>query len=495
MTASEPSRRAWDGTGMAVAFVAASALYVVSLPPGVFWGDSAEFALKAAELRLAPAARAYPLHNALTWALGRALGSPALGANLLSALFGAVTVALLYETGRRLGRSRLAGAAAALALGLAHTFWDYASVAEVYTLHTAFLVGAILLALPLAGAAERSAFPLGFVLGLSLLHHRLIGFAIPCFVVWAVWARPAGQRLRAATRLSRGFAAGAVPFAIVCLASTPTPPPGEEPVAWWFRYVFLGGEKNTAYFLGEGKKSLGESAAYLARWLVLNLPGPALGLAAMGFALAPRFASLRVAWLLYALLAVHVVFPLRYDWTGDQYAFLIPLYPVLALAAAVGVGWLVERGRPRTAWAGTAAVAAAPVALYAAIALTPLGARLLPRLTPDAVRAQFLPIGAGDTVARNPGPWCRENLERLPAGALLHSDWGDGEVYLYLQRVEGVRRDVTVRIFVDKIVFPDADGREQWLSVLPLTRDLPRRVAPVRERLEPMGNGLYRVRP
>ena len=58
-----------------------------------------------------------------------------------------------------------------------------------------------------------------------------------------------------------------------------------------------------------------------------------------------------------------------------------------------------------------------------------------------------------------------------------------------------MRRDVTVRIFVDKIVFPDADGREQWLSVLPLTRDLPRRVAPVRERLEPMGNGLYRVRP
>src|SRR5207244_988723 len=154
-------------------------LYLFSACPVIFWGDSAELSRRALTVEWAPTARSYPLHRLLCWTVGRVAGDAAFGSNLVSAFFGAVSVALVFEIARRLTRSTPAALASAAITGLAHTFWAYSAVAEVYTLHTAIMLGAILLAIASDSDGARARIALGAVLGLSLLHHRMIVFTVP----------------------------------------------------------------------------------------------------------------------------------------------------------------------------------------------------------------------------------------------------------------------------------------------------------------------------
>lgn len=472
----------------AIVFLVALAAYALSASPVVFWGDSAELSRRAVALELSPVARGYPLHRFLSWSAGRLAGDPALGSNLVSAFFGAATVALAFALARRLGGTTLAGVTAAAVTGLAHTFWSYSAVAEVYTLHTTILLGSMLLAVASDTGGARTRLALGAVLGLAMLHHRMIVFAVPGLFLWVWTGTAAKERVRAAGEVACGAVLGAVPFVVLCAVASRTPPAGtESPFWWWFRDVFMGGDRNADFLLGTGRKGLAASALYLGRWLVFNLPGPALVLAAAGFASGGR----RAALLLGAEAAAHLWFPVQYDWTGDQYTFLIPLYPVLAVAAGIGVGRIEERGRRGLAVGAAAAAGLAPVVLYAVLGFTALGPRALPGLTEAAARATIVPVRAGD---RTPRDRCAARLASLPQGARLHADWGDGQVYLYLQEAEGLRRDVKVDVWNTTIRLGDGSG-EEWLSMLPFTREPPKAVAAVLARLEPRGDGLFRVRP
>jgi hypothetical protein len=478
--------------GAWIAFVSSLLLYLACTSPVVFWGDSAEFARDAGTLELSPVARGYPLHRVACWLAGRVAGDAALGANLVSALFAAAGVGLVYEAARRLSSSVWGGVAAAFALGFAHTFWTYAVVAEVYSLHTAIFLAALVVAVDYDGSSRRHRVLLGAILGLSLLHHRIIAFSVPGIAAWTWIRTPAPARWRAARDTLVGFLLGAVPFAVLCAVASRSPPADcTNPVTWWFEDVFLGGEQNAAFMLVEQHKTLAQSAAYLGRWLAFNLPGPGLALAGYGFVAARRSAPRGTLTLLALLVAANLWFPLRYDWTGDQYSFLVPLYPVLAIAAGIGAGRIAAVRGAAPAAVCALACAAAPVALYCVLALTPLGERAFPGLNASAVRTLCLPVRAADTSARDV---CRSRIGSLPRDAVLHCDWGDGQVYLYLQEREGLRPDVEVRIWYRSVRTGAPQGREEWVSVLPFTRAMPQVLAPVADRLEPAGDGLFRVR-
>jgi hypothetical protein len=489
-----PGRTDWRG--IVWVLLAAGAFYGVSTAPGVFWGDSGEFQRRAATLELSPVARGYPLHRVLTWAAGRLVGSPALGANLVSAAAGAVAAALAHETGRRLSGSRVGGFAAAAALALCPTFWLYAGVAEVYT-----LLGAILLALLVTSRetarSPRAQIAFGALLGLSFLHHRMAAFAVPAFAVQqALLLRgPAAERplRRPLGRMALGFAVGVLPFAVLCAVASRSPPPAtQSPALWWFRDVFLGGDQNAAHLFGGGRRGVVGNALYIGKWLAYDLPGPALLLAGWGLARLVRDRARRAdAWLFALLLPILVVFPFRYDWTGDQFSFLVPLCVVATPLVAVGVAALETRRGPRAARAALAAVVAAPLLVSVAIAFTPAGERLLPGLDADARRLLAFPVRAGHDAPERLG---RARLAALPQDAVLHADWGDGQVYLYLQDVERVRPDVTVRIWYGARPRLLGGAREEWLAEMPGFREPSAALRSVRELLEPRGDGLWRVR-
>lgn len=494
----------FDRRGTALAFVAALALYAVSTSPTVHWGDSAELSLRALSLELSPIARGYPLHRAITWALTTVFGDAALVANATSAFFGAVSVALTYAAGVALGGRRVAGVASAAVLGLAHTYWWFAGIAEVYTLHATFLSLAILLTIGIGRAGAGRRLALGAVVGLSLLHHRLFAFAVPgiaAAVVLDVRACvPEGRRVRALFEACGGLLAGVLPFVVLCVASPRSAPPGtEDPFSWWVRDVFLGGDQNADFFLGTGAKPLAANVAYLAKWIAFNLPGPALVLVAAGaLEILRRSASERALFGL--LLPLHLLFPLRYDWTGDQFAFLVPFYACVAPLAGLGAARIAERSGARAVRLWTLGAAVLPVGLYACVAVTPLGELAFPRLARGR-----RPVPIQWPAARSePREWTAHALDRLPRGAVLHADWGPGQVALYLQRAEGRRTDVDVRIWFRKLELLDAAARpapagrrppEEWVAPAPGAAGIPAPLAAVADRLEDRGDGLFRVLP
>jgi hypothetical protein len=159
-------------------FLAAFSLYLLTLAPSVatLFDDSLEFQLVTVRLGIAHPT-GYPLYTLLgylfTWL---PVGNVAYRVNLMSAVFGAATVAALYPFILRLTRPSRgwpahAGAVmGALLFAVGPVFWQQATIAEVYTLH-AFLMVLILLAAVTARTVNDVTW-VAMLFGLGLAHHR-----------------------------------------------------------------------------------------------------------------------------------------------------------------------------------------------------------------------------------------------------------------------------------------------------------------------------------
>ena len=201
------STRVKDAIVAGSAAVMALGVYVYSLLPGVgYAGDTAKFQFLGV-VGGVPHATGYPLYLALdqVWVRIVPWGSAAWRVNLLSAVLGAATVAVLYVLLRVLDVRIVAAAAAAGVFAVTKTFWSQAVVAEVYTLHTLFLV-----AVTACLAVWRKGGPNAWLLaGLGLYamsfgHHLTTIVALPG-VAWIVWS----DRHRAFTWRNCAFVAGA----------------------------------------------------------------------------------------------------------------------------------------------------------------------------------------------------------------------------------------------------------------------------------------------
>lgn len=120
----------------ATLFVAALWLYAATLAPDVLAADSGELQTVAAQLGVAHPP-GFPLYVMLAHLFTRLpVGSPAYAVNLLSAIFAALTVVVVYRTGLLLTDRHVAALVGALALGTATTFWSQATTANVRSLTT-----------------------------------------------------------------------------------------------------------------------------------------------------------------------------------------------------------------------------------------------------------------------------------------------------------------------------------------------------------------------
>ncbi len=187
----------------------AFALYLRTLAPGLLWGDSGEFQF-AAWLGGFVHPTGYPLYLILgyLWTHLLPLHDPAWRMNAFSALWGGVAAGLVYFLALRLFRcdrpsndpagrlghrwadrlpSRLAALLAALTFAVTPTFWSQAVIAEVYTLHAAF-VAAIFLSVVAWGESRdpRAGYAAAGLIGLSLAHHRTTVLLIPAIALY-VW--------------------------------------------------------------------------------------------------------------------------------------------------------------------------------------------------------------------------------------------------------------------------------------------------------------------
>ena len=178
-------------------------LYLRTLAPGLLGGDSGEFQF-AAWLGGFAHPTGYPLYLMLGHVWSRIIwaNTPAWRMNLFSALWGGVATGLVYLLAFRLLRLvargdiqnstgrwpiifiRMLAALAAITFCVTPTFWSQAVIAEVYTLHAAFiaavLIGLVAWAeLPASTQDYRPLYWAAGVYGFSLTHHRGMLLLIP----------------------------------------------------------------------------------------------------------------------------------------------------------------------------------------------------------------------------------------------------------------------------------------------------------------------------
>jgi hypothetical protein len=465
-------------------FATALAFYVATLAPTVTWGDSAWLATDAFRGPIGfTTAGDHPLFLLIARGFTWLPGDVGRNVNLVSALFGALTVMLVFRVARQLGARPAAALTGAAALCVSHAFWLHSVVAEVYTANAFFLTSVITLLLdwrrtgrwPWLMAAIGS-------LALGLANHLVLGTAIPAIVIFIALNIPAAAR--------RWMAIGVLVAAALVLVVV---------VAWpgaglFVRRVWEGPPGIGEYFdLHTDPQALIVEMAYYVAYLLYQFPSIALGLGLLGAVMLWR-ADRAAAWLLLAawggnafVFVRHTVWP---SAGSMKFVFYISDYVVFAVLCAVGAEWLMRRWR-----SGVRGHLAMPVGLVlcatllppAVYAIVPAMAKRLGRLTAavrpipyrDTERFFLNPNKRGDRGARRFG---EEAMRAVAPGAVIFADYTPYAVLRYLQVVEHRRPDVALRssTAADQIVrvrpLLDAQGNRRPLYVAgndPAYYDLP----------------------
>jgi len=186
-------REALADSAFGIAAVGLPAIvYLGTLLPGVgHSGDSAELS-SCAHLLAVPHPTGYPLYVLSVHALGRLLPvSPALAANLFSALCALLALLVTWRLLALLGVGKLAALPAVWTLAASPTFWEHSIVAEVYALHALLLALTGLLFLRWEKRRrERDFYGACFVYALGFGNHLLMMTLLPAIAVLVSWVRP-----------------------------------------------------------------------------------------------------------------------------------------------------------------------------------------------------------------------------------------------------------------------------------------------------------------
>jgi hypothetical protein len=426
------------GAAAGAAIVAAS-LHALTLAPTVTLVDSGELIVAARTLGVAHPP-GFPLYVLLTHLLTLApLGRVAQRANAASAAFAALAAGLLVVAAREALAGAIRGAKppaagsrrldllppaiAGLLLAASRTLWSYATVAEVYTLTAALLVGVLCLALRWRREPSRPGRLVAAcgLFGLALgAHHVTLILALPALLVLAFGTArraPVGWRSGAACAAAALAAAVAVYAYLPWAASRATGLNWGDPrtllrVAW-----HVSGRQYQSFFELDAASAGREARAYASilagqfgpRWLPL-----AGALAAAGAVSLWRRDRLLLASLA-TLAAANAAYGLGYAIAEDKDAYYLPSVVALVLLAAAGAERVVAR-------TGAWSVALLLVPAAAATGNWRFCDRSAYWIAEDYVTNVL------DGVA--------------PGGMLLTSDWQVHSPLLYAREVEGRRRDV-----------------------------------------------------
>jgi hypothetical protein len=432
------------------------AAYVLTLMPGVAFGDWGEMQVVPHVLGIAHPT-GYPTYLLLARLVDFVpLGSVAFRANLLSAAMVSLTCAVVVALALRLGVRPLIAMGTGLTLGFVGTIWQAATVAEVNPLH--LLLAALLVYVTVAWEDRPAPASLaigGLLLGLALGNHLLTLFLAPFLVLAVLWSgrtvlrgRPALIALAAGACL-----VGLSVYLYIPLAASASPPlaynhPTDLGAVLWL----VSGTQFRGQFDFLSAKGPSEFAASLPDlWRVLSSNGtPFLPLAGLlGLAILVRW---RTA---FGLACIGVLLAALYFWGSYirlEHYLLVP-WLLLVLGAGVALEWVaawLDRSRlnPRIPVAWVVGIGALAFALALAAINWQASDRSRDRSGQQYVDAVF---GA------------------LPANAAILSYWDASTPLWYGQLVEGLRPDVLV-VDDTNIVYEGWGSRENRIRSLVCTR-------------------------
>jgi hypothetical protein len=457
---------------MSAVFALALAVNLLTAAPTVLEGDGAELQATAL-LGGVPHPSGYPSFVLLGKVFGTLLpGDPAFRITAMCAVCGAATLVAFMLLVLELGVSLEAAVAGAIVYGASFTL-RWASIrAEVYAL--AFLLQALALwrtVVALRTGGTRDGVIAGVFTGLMITGHLSSAPAALAMGAFLVFAPAASARARLARALSLllGFLAGLTPYlylvwadhvphamnylnAIVELDAGQfglTRATFDQP---WERipWLIVGREAVRWVFLGH-PRILGSHLldALGVEWL-FELGPLAILPAALGVMQLARTRP-RVTALGVAIAALSVTFTAAFMFGSLVPVFLSGVTLLLAVTTTMGGETLFERLRGPRALRGLAACAA-----LAALVLVPHALRLNAYEHPIPPQGWRVEEESPPRMAtlwpslrgyRAPREYGEAALRAIPEGSLVLGRWAEIMVLVYLQKVEGMRPDLTLDPF------------------------------------------------
>ncbi|HID87838.1 MAG TPA: DUF2723 domain-containing protein, partial [Anaerolineae bacterium] len=428
----------WD----LVVLAAGLALYVYTVAPTLLPADSGEFQLVSATLGIAHPP-GYPLYTLL----GRLftlipLGDVAYRVNLMSALFAALTLALVSRATRHLTGSSGTGLVAALSLGVATTFWAQATTANIRSLTALFTALLLMLLIEYQRQTQRDMHRasrilvlFAFCFGLALTHHGSLAFLALPFVAFLLTTSPRLlTRGRLLLRMGGAFALALTVLAYLPLRgamSAPLNPGGLTTLKGFLNHVLARGFRGDVFYFTAPLVLL-DRLAVLAKILEIQFGLPLLGLAGLGLlalwnrdnstGLALTERRSRHALLIGGAFAVNALVAITYR-APQTVEYLMPAYVALALLMGYGA-FALRRISPHPALR----------TLLLALLLLP-GARNLWANLPS-----YLELSRD----RSTRAYAEGVLRAAPPGTKILSNWHYATAFWYLQRVEGLRPEVKI---------------------------------------------------
>ncbi len=173
-----------------VSFLSPLVVYILTLAPTIYTEDSAEFVTAAATLGIGHAP-GYPLYvmmgKLFTWL---PIATIVWRVNLLSAVAGALAVAMLYLIIKKLTSNKIIALASSQALAFSAVFWSQSVIAEVYTLNAFFsLLSLYWLLLWQESKKICYLYSIFFLLGLAAGNHQLILMLVPVYLIYIYFNR------------------------------------------------------------------------------------------------------------------------------------------------------------------------------------------------------------------------------------------------------------------------------------------------------------------
>ena len=425
--------------------VAAAALYIASCAPGTLWQDSGMYQYRIwhndieGKLGLA---LAHPLYHIIGIAAKYIpLGEFAYRVNLISAIAGAIAVANLFLLLRLwLGKNPPA-LIGALTLALSWTTWQFASIAEVYTLHSALFIAELVMLFQYVKTKRVGyLYLLGLFNGLALSNHMWAAIVFVCYAVFLVVLLVKKQ-------------IGAKNFGIIVLLWVI----GAAP----YEYLII----TNAIRTGDLVSTL-SSAAFGNQWdsavlntslsarivkenlifIAYNYPTPNILLFFVGlwglYRLSPRRSF---GHIILALLILFFVFAFRYD-VPDRYAFFMPFYCLAPILIGLGYHNLVRRKKSRLIRYLAAFFTLLPIPAYI---ITPIIAEKIGFRIPTErtipYRNDYIwflrPWNGSNT---GPERFATEALSSVEDNAIILADGTTVYALWYVQQVKGIKTGVKV---------------------------------------------------
>jgi tetratricopeptide (TPR) repeat protein len=467
-------------------FLIALLLYSWTLAPTVTLTDSGELIVVARGLGIAHPP-GVPLWIILAHLASLVpFGDIAVRINLSSALFAALACAMLTlavaelkitpsylaaskrrKRGAQTKKTEESGVAhlivaapavgAGLLMAFSRTLWSYATITEVYALNTLLILVIFFLMLrwrrwivadrmhigTAINAAEVTSritsydaylYAAALVFGLALgVHHVTVALTLPA-IAFMVF-RTQGVRFFTSSRLLYAalISIGALVavYAYLPLAASRSPVinwghPRSLQQIWWH----ITGRQYQVYFSFK-PEIMGEQFAEFCRMALREFGFPwlplSLVLAFAGFV--DAFKRDRTTfWFLLTIIIADLAYALSYEIAEDKDAYYLPTFISIAIAAGLGIGWMIRRAVSKPVLVGKLSVVVATVVLLVC-AIT------LAANWPFNNRRQY--FIAHDYV---------ENLLSTiaPNSLLLTLDWQVVSPMFYAQEIEQRRRDVKV---------------------------------------------------